>query len=247
MNENGIIKEEKIGEYTIKIIIDDMDPMNPREWDNLGRMACWHRGYNLGDEQINDPDSFRFSLWQQYATDKERLTKIIEVAGTAEYRALKKEYNGVAYDMFDAFFGGHSFRGNLCDFPSNIFILPLYLYNHSGISMNTTGFSCPWDSGQVGWIYAPKDKALKELGKTRISKKLKAKVYEILRSEIKSYDDFLQGNCYGYQIFDTSNILIDSCYGFLGNSSYCLREAKCMVEYLSSHNENINKLPLEGR
>ena len=33
-------------------------------------------------------------------------------------------------------------------------ILPLYLYDHSGITMNTCGFSCPWDSGQVGWIYA---------------------------------------------------------------------------------------------
>lgn len=32
-------------------------------------------------------------------------------------------------------------------------ILPLYLYDHSGITMNTCGFSCPWDSGQVGWIY----------------------------------------------------------------------------------------------
>ena len=28
--------------------------------------------------------------------------------------------------------------------------LPLYLYDHSGITMNTTGFSCQWDSGQVG-------------------------------------------------------------------------------------------------
>ena len=35
-------------------------------------------------------------------------------------------------------------------------ILPLYLYDHSGITMNTCGFSCPWDSGQVGWIYADK-------------------------------------------------------------------------------------------
>ena len=35
--------------------------------------------------------------------------------------------------------------------------LPLYLLDHSGLRMNTTGFGCPWDSGQVGWIYATKD------------------------------------------------------------------------------------------
>ena len=29
--------------------------------------------------------------------------------------------------------------------------------------MNTCGFSCPWDSGQIGFIYVSKEKALKEL------------------------------------------------------------------------------------
>lgn len=30
--------------------------------------------------------------------------------------------------------------------------LPIYMYSHGGETINTTGFSCPWDSGQVGWI-----------------------------------------------------------------------------------------------
>jgi hypothetical protein len=41
-------------------------------------------------------------------------------------------------------------------------ILPLYLYDHSGITMNTVGFSCGWDSGQVGFIYVTKEKLRKE-------------------------------------------------------------------------------------
>src|SRR5271166_4140206 len=40
-----------------------------------------------------------------------------------------------------------------------IAILPLYLYEHSGMTMNTTGFSCRWDSGQVGWAYITKASA----------------------------------------------------------------------------------------
>lgn len=43
-------------------------------------------------------------------------------------------------------------------------ILPLYLYDHSGITISTVPFSCPWDSGQVGWIYAPKDTFRKATG-----------------------------------------------------------------------------------
>ena len=46
-------------------------------------------------------------------------------------------------------------------------ILPLFLYDHSGITMSTGPFSCPWDSGQVGWIYAPKQKFIEETGYTK--------------------------------------------------------------------------------
>jgi len=31
-------------------IMYDPEPVNPREWDNLGTMVCFHKRYNLGDE-----------------------------------------------------------------------------------------------------------------------------------------------------------------------------------------------------
>jgi len=43
-------------------------------------------------------------------------------------------------------------------------ILPLYLYDHSGITMRTTPFDCHWDSGQVGLIFVSKKKARAEFG-----------------------------------------------------------------------------------
>lgn len=45
-------------------------------------------------------------------------------------------------------------------------ILPLYLYDHGGITMSTGPFSCPWDSGQLGWIYALKQRFIDETGWT---------------------------------------------------------------------------------
>ena len=41
-------------------------------------------------------------------------------------------------------------------------ILPLYMYEHSGIALSTTPFSCPWDSGRLGFVIMTKEKA-KEL------------------------------------------------------------------------------------
>ena len=47
---------------------------------------------------------------------------------------------------------------------NNVAILPLYLYDHSGLAMSTSDFGDRWDSGCVGFIYMDKDTAMKELG-----------------------------------------------------------------------------------
>lgn len=72
-------------------------------------------------------------------------------------------------------------------------ILPLYLYDHSGITMNTTGFSCRWDSGQVGWIYATKKDVREWCGIKKITKPYVDKVNEILLEEVKMYDRYIRG------------------------------------------------------
>ena len=36
---------------------------------------------------------------------------------------------------------------------SKVAILPLYLYDHSGLTMSTNDFGDRWDSGCVGFIY----------------------------------------------------------------------------------------------
>lgn len=103
---------------------------------------------------------------------------------------------------------------------SNIIALPLYLYDHSILAMNTTGFHCPWDSGQVGWIYVTKPRIREEYGVKRVSKQLLRKVEAVLRAEVETYDQYLQGDVYGYTIISLENgelVNRDSCWGFFGN------------------------------
>lgn len=111
----------------------------------------------------------------------------------------------------------------------NYISLPVYMYEHSGYTIRTYPFSCSWDSGKLGIIAIHKDKVKKEFGKKRISKKLRAKIIEYLDNEVKTYDDYLTGNCYGYQIEDLTGNQIDSCYGFIGDMDYCLNEAKACL------------------
>ena len=104
-------------------------------------------------------------------------------------------------------------------------ILPLYLYDHGGITMSTGAFSCPWDSGQVGYIYVSDERVRKEYGWKNITKKRREQIRNYLRGEVETYDQYLTGDVYG---FEYQEVLVypdgreevideDSCWGFYGD------------------------------
>jgi len=181
-----------IGNYLIEIHQDEF-PESPREWDNLGKMVCFHGRYDLGDK--HDYDHNDYNGWEEMKN------------------AIIKEED-------------------VC------VILPLYLYDHSGITMSTSPFSCQWDSGQVGWIFVSKKDVRKEYGVKRIDQKLIDKVTEVLVGEVKTYNMYLMGDVYGYKIYEVSTCSeghehkeeLDSCWGYYGNED-CMDEAEGIVKH----------------
>lgn len=127
----------------------------------------------------------------------------------------------------------------------NVVSLPLYLYDHSGITMNTTGFSCPWDSGQVGFIFVSKEDIRKEFNiKRNVTKKRIEKVIKNLECEVKEYNDYITGNCYGFVIEDENANEIESVWGFIGDyDTNCLKEAK---DYIDNAADIQLQLPMKG-
>ena len=112
-------------------------------------------------------------------------------------------------------------------------MLPLYLYDHSGLAMSTESFSgraphAEWDSGQVGWIYVSKEDALKEFDADKMTGAIRQKADALMRSEVAAYDSYLRGECYGFELYKNGE-LSDSCWGFMGNFSDVLKD---MAEYL---------------
>lgn len=99
----------------------------------------------------------------------------------------------------------------------NLIELPLYLYDHSGITMATTPFSCPWDSGKVGFIYVTKEKVREWYGVKLITKKVRERVLKALQAEVKEYDAYLRGDVYDYVAYDESGDAVDSCGGYVGD------------------------------
>ena len=108
-------------------------------------------------------------------------------------------------------------------------ILPVYMYDHSGITINTTGFSCPWDSGQLGLIFVPLSKVREEYHCKRVTLKIQEKVIAVLRQEIADYDCYLRGDIWEYVIFHNGKN-IASCGGFYGDVEQAVQDAKIAID-----------------
>lgn len=207
--------------FTIEVH-SDSDAQSPREdceaWG--GTMVCWHNRYNLGDEQRTDgPRDFMRDL-------------ACEVDSATEQRIDYWESDG--YDL-----RGEAHSDSMIEkaietaINKHVVILPLYLYDHSGITMSTGAFSCPWDSGQVGYIYMTRDQIKRDHGWMMLTKGRVNKIEGYLKGEVRVYDHFLTGNVYGYQVVDLDGDHLDSCWGYFGddyNASGLLESAENAID-----------------
>ena len=102
---------------------------------------------------------------------------------------------------------------------------PLYLMDHSGQSLSTTPFGCPWDSGQVGWVVITQSRAA-ALG---FVDQVEADWIRILQAEVKQYDQYLRGEVYGFQVVGLDGDELESCWGFYDLED-CREQAKEAAE-----------------
>jgi hypothetical protein len=92
-------------------------------------------------------------------------------------------------------------NGNLVDFIDLIEKgCDIYMYDHGCITINCDGFACPWDSGQVGYIYVSRQKLKDEYGVKRISSVMLERAEKALRREVNVMDQYITGDVYGFQV-----------------------------------------------
>ena len=114
-------------------------------------------------------------------------------------------------------------------------ILPLYLYDHSGITISTTPFHCGWDSGQIGFIYVSRKTIFENIrGYKILTKKLKGIVTERLLNELKCYDQYLQNEVYSFEIVKDDE-RVEYCGGYY-DLDECIKEGISMVNDLINEN-----------
>jgi len=112
-------------------------------------------------------------------------------------------------------------------------IVPVYAYEHSGMTISTEPFSCPWDSGQLGFAIITKKDLRNNYSIKRCTKKYKEYGVDIhIKGEVKTLDQFISGEVYQFQVQNEEGDNLDSCGGFYGDDI----NENGMLEYLSEEN-----------
>jgi hypothetical protein len=221
-------------EHGITVAIHPMDYLeDPRkDYDHIGVMLCAHDRYTLGDEQVESEYDAQCRM-----LSNANVTPVCDKCG-GELEASYYEWVHTDEEQDDKC---EYSNGEAQPDLSGFVILPLYLYDHSGLTMSTSAFSCPWDSGQVGVIYMDLAKIVEHWGEVEDPIKTAT---DCLVSEVKEYDQYLTGDVYGYIIEDEDGEDLDSCWGFYGfdyAKQEALDAAKHHVEEAAKAKQNISE------
>lgn len=85
----------------------------------------------------------------------------------------------------------------------HVIAMPLYLYDHSGLSISTSReypFNCPWDAGQVGYIYVTKATVRDWFSVKKVTVSVLKQVYGCLQDEVLEYNDYLTSRVEEYDV-----------------------------------------------
>ena len=207
------MKDNEGVEYTLEVLEEDC-PENPRNWSNLCTMVCWHKHYYLGDKHDYDGIEDFFQTLCKEVLDK----------------GYDETYELYWQDMLE-----------MLEESNLILIKAINMYDHSGVTISTSSgypYNDRWDAGIVGFIYVTKKKIFEECGDITEENWME-RADKYLEGEIKTYDQYLRGDVYGYKLTKTITLYnicphcgevinehkteedVDGCWGFYGD---CLEE-----------------------
>lgn len=230
-----MLHTESYKDYTIEINYDD-NAVSPRHWDATGRIyavgldSC----LNNNDVKLDRRSSIEeviFQICMDYKhlyTDEED-KEYLRLNGFWDREKLSSRY----YEDYlkEALKGKKSFaevrREFLFDmmerdliedivFPEALNYKKIYKYEHGGVILNTYGFSCPWDSGCIGFIVTT------ENGE---------EIEKILENEIKLLSEYIQGYILSYTIKKDDEV-IDSCGDMYESTEELLKLVKSEIDIL---------------
>lgn len=175
---NSTAEKYKVGRCDIEIHYDnDCEYANPRQDDNFGIMVNWHDRYILGD--VNGRKEYG---------DGEAFLRHLANA----YAPPRRDYKNSDMEKVLSVVRRH------------YIVLPLGLYDHSGISIfvggrsDIAGDSAGWDTSSIGYIYCSLEKARENwMLPKRAGWKTKVKTKKFIPQKVDSVGKVITPGTYG--------------------------------------------------
>ena len=220
---------KQVDDITLTIDPDPDSDWSPRDDDNFGIMICMHRRYELGDKFHYDlPEGVAYHFdddgnWLEDPDQQDENGVYVNVPCCVRGQGEFDDKYDMAATYSQWFLKTVQKEGGI--------VLPLYLYDHGGITISTSAFQCTWDSGQVGYIYVTKAKIIENYGDD--SDESKARATDLMVGEVKEYAMFIEGDIWKYEITtgvdDADEDLTG--HGILGYDN-CLEQAEAELTHI---------------
>ncbi len=255
--------------YLLQVMYDT-EPLNPREdYDNFGHMMCWHRRYNLGDEnRFETPNDFLMNLVKRTASEY----AVIRHARFGKSETIRLSYDksahGWSIECYDGYikkwYQEDFVEGRLEDNTRDVadrlvesmpdsdllkiasaenVILPLDLYDGSSLRMSVGSSAGEAEYAERGSGRVGWIYATASEIRAEygsVSAENVEKARQKLLSEVQDYDYYLSGQCFGYRLYEDGEET-DSCWGFLGHLEDVLKEIAGEV-LPESHRDMVEEL-----
>jgi hypothetical protein len=205
------IKISENDTHRLKICIDDC-PDNPRDsesFENLGTIAILNRRSGLGDNQYDNLTQFYVELLNDYIPGDFDGDTEDYVEYLCKDSKTTKEANKAVIEEIKKFY----------------VILPVFVLDHSGISISTRDFNDSWDSYIAGFIYVDNYKVMEVNDILLFDGNTVEDTERILNAEIEIYNNYVQGNVFGFILEEKATCQcckhteynhINSCWRFYG-------------------------------
>lgn len=115
------------------------------------------------------------------------------------------------------------------NYCNGILVRPLYLYDHTLQSIKIGEFNgLPqghkrFDTMKIGFIYTTEERIKNTYAIDEIEEKHLEKANRTMEQEVETYNQYLIGDVYGFEIYNPDGELVDNCWGFYGKDSVVSR------------------------
>ncbi|MBR3035755.1 MAG: DUF3846 domain-containing protein [Lachnospiraceae bacterium] len=211
------IEYEEVRDGVRLVVRRDFDPIDPRSDDgNFGSLVCFDKIWYGDRHEFNDKDEFLKARLVAHFGDEEKAEEF--------WDRMEQEYLCDPEKVRDDHI--------LEELKKDHIILPIYLYRHGGDTVSTEPFSDPWDSGQIGWIYA--EHAMVRLHFGDVNDYTIPLAKQLLENEVATWNDYIMDENYAYDLVNeqTGEIIdggfwtgdIESLKAFAFNAAPQLKE-----------------------